>query len=137
MANVRRLPGPVADVWDWQLLGVCRGKDSAQFFHPDGERGSSRNRREMAAKNVCHACPVRAQCAAHALAVREPYGVWGGFTESERLRLLAIGWEDTADRRHGTVDIRRLEARLGKNRSPAAVPRPRSVPAPYPRSAAR
>jgi len=128
MANVRRLPGPVAEVWDWQLLGACRGKDSAQFFHPDGERGSSRNRREMAAKSVCHACPVRAQCAAHALSVREPYGVWGGFTESERLRLLAIGWEDAADRRRGRVDIRRLEARLGKNRSPSAVPRPRPVP---------
>ena len=24
------------------------------------------------------------QCAAHALSVREPYGVWGGLTEEER-----------------------------------------------------
>lgn len=126
MANVRRLPGPVADVWDWQLLGACRGKDSAQFFHPDGERGSSRSRRELAAKSVCRACPVRAECAAHALSVREPYGVWGGFTESERLRLLATGWEDAADRRHSRVDVGRLEARLGKNRSPS-LPRPRSA----------
>lgn len=125
MANVRRLPGPVADVWDWQLLGACRGKDSAQFFHPDGERGSSRSRRELAAKNVCRACPVRAECAAHALSVREPYGVWGGFTEAERLRLLATGWEDAADRRHARVDVRRLEARLGANRSPS-LPRQRT-----------
>jgi WhiB family redox-sensing transcriptional regulator len=105
MSNVRRLPGPIADLWDWQRLGLCRGRDSAQFFHPDGERGSSRNRREAKAKTMCGACPVRAECAAHALAVREPYGVWGGFSEAERLRLLAVGWEDLADRTHGRVDL--------------------------------
>ena len=113
MTNVARLPGPVADVWDWQRLGLCRGRDSAQFFHPDGERGASRGRREAAAKSLCRTCPVRAQCAAHALNTREPYGVWGGFTETERLRLMATGWEDLADRRRGRVDIRRLESRLG------------------------
>ncbi|MBM0258087.1 WhiB family transcriptional regulator [Micromonospora sp. 4G55] len=80
MSNVRRLPGPIVDLWDWQRLGACRGRDSAQFFHPDGERGSSRLRRESGAKAVCRACPVRAECAAHALSVREPYGVWGGFS---------------------------------------------------------
>lgn len=113
MSNVRRLPGPIADVWDWQRLGACRGRDSAQFFHPDGERGSSRYRREMAAKTLCGSCPVRAECATHALAVREPYGVWGGFSETERLRLLAVGWEDLVDRR-GRVDLDRLRARLGR-----------------------
>lgn len=114
MSNVRRLPGPVSELWDWQMLGACRGRDSAQFFHPDGERGSSRNRREAQAKRVCGACPVRAECAAHALTVREPYGVWGGFTETERLRLLALGWEDAANRSRSQVDIDRLEARLGR-----------------------
>ncbi len=91
MSDVSRLPGPSADVWDWQRNGSCRGRDSAQFFHPDGERGASRMRRELAAKALCQSCPVRAECAAHALAAREPYGVWGGFTEAERIRLLA-GW---------------------------------------------
>ncbi|HTF10930.1 MAG TPA: WhiB family transcriptional regulator, partial [Asanoa sp.] len=38
MSNVRRLPGPIDERWDWQRLGTCRGRDSAQFFHPDGER---------------------------------------------------------------------------------------------------
>ena len=32
MANVRRLPGPIADIWDWQMDGLCRGRDSIQFF---------------------------------------------------------------------------------------------------------
>jgi WhiB family redox-sensing transcriptional regulator len=112
MSNVSRLPGPSADVWDWQRFGACRGRDSAQFFHPDGERGSSRTRREVAAKAVCRACPVRAECAAHSLATREPYGVWGGFTETERLRLLSTGWEDLTDRLGQRVDVSSLEARL-------------------------
>jgi WhiB family redox-sensing transcriptional regulator len=114
MSNVTRLPGPISDLWDWQRLGSCRGRDSAQFFHPDGERGASRGRREAAAKTVCGSCPVRAECAAHALAAREPYGVWGGFTEAERLRLLATGWEDLVDKRGaGRADVVRLERRLG------------------------
>jgi WhiB family redox-sensing transcriptional regulator len=121
MTNVARLPGPIADVWDWQLMGSCRGADSARFFHPDGERGASRGRRETAAKRVCASCPVRAECAAHALATREPYGVWGGFTETERLRLLATGWEDAADRRRTRVDVSRLELRLGI-RPPTGIP---------------
>jgi WhiB family redox-sensing transcriptional regulator len=107
---------------------LCRGRDSSQFFHPDGERGSSRNRREAKAKAMCGACPVRAECAAHALAVREPYGVWGGFSEAERLRLLAVGWEDLADRHHGRVDLARLEARLGRPHK-SAVPAQRRAPA--------
>lgn len=136
LTNVSRLPGPSAEVWDWQRHGACRGQDSGTFFHPDGERGASRLRREMAAKSICRACPVRAECAAHALAAREPYGVWGGFTEAERSRLLAAGWEDAAKAR-GWVDVGRLEARLGlappmpAPRSP--VPAPRS-PVPAPRS---
>jgi WhiB family redox-sensing transcriptional regulator len=119
MSNVSRLPGPTADVWEWQREGACRGRDSAQFFHPDGERGSSRLRRELAAKAVCRTCPVRAECAAHSLSTREPYGVWGGFTETERLELLARGWEDLSDRARLRVDVRRLEARL--------LPLPRQV----------
>jgi WhiB family redox-sensing transcriptional regulator len=128
MSNVRRLPGPIVDLWAWQRLGACRGRDSAQFFHPDGERGSSRNRREAEAKSVCATCPVRPECAAHALSVREPYGVWGGFSESERLRLLAVGWEDVADRRQARVDIARLEARLGRPHK-SAIPAQRRVAA--------
>src|SRR5262247_351376 len=126
MSNVSRLPGPIAEVWDWQRNGACRGRDSAQFFHPDGERGASRTRREVAAKAVCGSCPVRAECAAHALAAKEPYGVWGGFTETERLRLADTGWEDVADRVRGRVDVRRLEARLGlgQRHLPAQRPAP-------------
>jgi WhiB family redox-sensing transcriptional regulator len=119
MANVQHLPGPIADIWEWQAIGLCRGHDSAQFFHPDGERGSSRARRETKAKQTCFRCPVQAQCAAHALKSREPYGVWGGFSETERQRLLALGWEDAADRYGREVDVAALVRRLGPARATA------------------
>ena len=84
VADLSRLPGPNADFWDWQLLSACRGLDSDIFYHPDGERGSARERRVATAKAVCAACPVLAQCRDHALKTREPYGVWGGLSEEDR-----------------------------------------------------
>ena len=88
MSDVRRLPGPVADLWDWQLSAACRELPAEMFFHPEGERGSARHNRERRAKAICAACPVRQSCASHALAVREPYGIWGGLGEQERLDIL-------------------------------------------------
>ncbi|WP_082981572.1 WhiB family transcriptional regulator [Mycolicibacterium mucogenicum] len=82
------LPGPNADLWDWQLQARCRGADVRTFFSPDGERGHARLERETRAKLLCQACPVLAHCRAHALRVGEPYGTWGGLTEAERARLL-------------------------------------------------
>ena len=84
MADIRLLPGPIIDEWDWQLHGACRGMDSSFFFHPDGERGPRREHRASEAKKVCASCPVLEPCRRHALATREPYGVWGGLTEDER-----------------------------------------------------
>ena len=49
-----------------------------------GERGPARTHREVRAKQVCRACPVIEQCRRHALSAHEPYGVWGGLSESER-----------------------------------------------------
>ncbi|MCP2166514.1 WhiB family transcriptional regulator [Goodfellowiella coeruleoviolacea] len=88
MSNVRRLPTPCTEEWDWQLRGLCRGMNSALFFHPDNARGNDRKLREERAKAICHACPVLAQCRQHALQVEEPYGVWGGLGEQERRELI-------------------------------------------------
>ena len=84
MAEITRLPGPVADRWDWQFDGSCRDVGPEVFVHPEGERGGKRRTRANAAKEICGSCPVLEQCRNHALAVREPYGVWGGLTEDER-----------------------------------------------------
>ncbi|EKA62520.1 WhiB family transcriptional regulator [Janibacter hoylei] len=82
-------PGPVADLWEWQFEGACRETGSESFYHPDGERGAARRLRDAAAKEICSSCPVIAACRAHALAIREPFGVWGGMTEDERQVVLA------------------------------------------------
>lgn len=84
MADTRRLPTPVAETYEWQMRGACRGMDSGFFYHPDGERGAARATREARAKQVCHTCPVMEKCRRHALAAHEPYGVWGGLSETER-----------------------------------------------------
>ena len=62
MTDISRLPGPQSDLWEWQLHGACRGKDTELFFHPEGERGPRRANREAAAKAVCATCPVLLQC---------------------------------------------------------------------------
>lgn len=89
MTDIRHLPGPGPDFWEWQLHAACRGMDTETFFHPDNERGPRRANREAAAKAVCARCPVINQCGEHALRVREPYGIWGGMSESERDDVLA------------------------------------------------
>lgn len=88
MADVRRLPGQLTDSWDWQVHGACRDIDSTVFFHPDYERGVARAARDAAAKTICAHCPVVSQCRAHALTVREPYGVWGGLSAEDRDQIL-------------------------------------------------
>jgi len=90
MADTRRLPAPVTEVWNWQMRGACRGMDSGFFFHPENERGPARALRESRAKEVCQRCPVINQCATWALTTREPYGVWGGLSETERATILGL-----------------------------------------------
>jgi WhiB family redox-sensing transcriptional regulator len=75
---------PIWQEWEWQLAGRCREADPELFFFPDSERGAKRRARAEVAKSYCARCPVLEQCRSHALAVREPYGVWGGLTPAER-----------------------------------------------------
>ncbi len=88
MAEHQRLPGATTDAWEWRTHGLCRGLDSAIFFHPDHERDPARHHRDALAKSLCQRCPVLQQCRTHALTVREPYGVWGGLTAEDRHHLL-------------------------------------------------
>ncbi|MQA12938.1 MAG: WhiB family transcriptional regulator [Pseudonocardiaceae bacterium] len=88
MTTTKHLPRPVTDRWEWQLHAACVGLGSEVFFHPSGERGAQRSARAERAKAVCRSCPVIRECREHALAAREPYGVWGGLTEEERADVL-------------------------------------------------
>lgn len=88
MPNLKNLPMPLQEVYEWQYEAACQGLEAARFFSPDAERGSRRRDREDAAKAICATCPVLAQCREHALSAREPYGVWGGMTEHERTAII-------------------------------------------------
>ena len=68
----------------WQERAACRDYDKELFFDSDNERGELRARREKAAKKVCAACPVQAECLRFAESGPEVFGVWGGTTQRER-----------------------------------------------------
>jgi len=70
----------------WAEDAACRGLPTSMFFHPHQERGPARRRRENNAIAVCRRCPVMSACRTHAERMAEPYGIWGGLTEQERLR---------------------------------------------------
>jgi WhiB family transcriptional regulator, redox-sensing transcriptional regulator len=108
--------------WEWQLLARCRGADPSMFFHGDGERGLSRQRRERKAKQFCAPCPVRIQCLLYSLRFHEPYGVWGGVAERERHRMLADANASAAGDREQPDDQARQQD-SDEAGSPVKVPR--------------
>jgi WhiB family redox-sensing transcriptional regulator len=74
----------------WRHQAACKGKEAELFFPPGPvEPREERLAREAVAKRICATCPVRVACLEYALAVREPYGIWGGLNEYERRRLLS------------------------------------------------
>jgi WhiB family transcriptional regulator, redox-sensing transcriptional regulator len=87
--NTLKQPRPIATDWEWQESAACRELPTEMFFYPDGERGPRRKNRENAAKAVCASCPVIQACRQQALTLIEPYGIWGGLTEDDRVAILS------------------------------------------------
>ncbi|WP_417924679.1 WhiB family transcriptional regulator [Corynebacterium pseudotuberculosis] len=56
---------------------------------PRANGGLARRSRERQAKEICSLCPVLRNCRQHALQYAEPYGIWGGLSESERATMLS------------------------------------------------
>ncbi|MCV7253714.1 WhiB family transcriptional regulator [Mycobacterium hackensackense] len=73
---------------EWQLRAKCRDGDASLFFHPDGERGRARKRRQQLAREVCAGCPVARECGAYSISFQEAFGTWGGLSEDDRRRYL-------------------------------------------------
>ena len=71
----------------WHTEAVCRRDEAGLFFAPSKEPTAARLSREEAAKRVCGRCPVMVECREHALLQPEPYGVWGGQTAPDAVRL--------------------------------------------------
>lgn len=80
---------PIADNWEWQQSAACTNMPSDTFFFPEGERGEPRRNREAIAKSICARCPVIAECRDFAIRAQEPYGIWGGLSEEDRLSMRA------------------------------------------------
>jgi WhiB family redox-sensing transcriptional regulator len=73
----------------WQQHGLCRAGDATVFFPPvHFEHKPEREAREAKAKAICARCPVKVECLDWALVTREPHGVWGGCSESDRKQIL-------------------------------------------------
>ena len=66
---------------DWMAQGLCAERDPAVFFPSDGLG-------VIAARKICHQCPVAGQCLDYALLHRIDHGVWGGTSERQRRRML-------------------------------------------------
>ena len=68
----------------WAKQALCADADPDLWYPAEEDHATA-----AAAIKVCNRCPVRADCLAHALAIREPRGIWGGLTAEQRRRLLA------------------------------------------------
>lgn len=63
---------------EWRVSAECRKHDPEQM--------ASDWHTIVAAKRICDACPVSAECLAWAIEGDEPWGVWGGLDRHERRR---------------------------------------------------
>lgn len=80
---------------DWKPRAACRGADP-HLFHPDyASAAAERDAQSAPALAICARCPVRQECLDDALDVEDkdlgfggPWGIRGGLTEFDRLRIL-------------------------------------------------
>lgn len=65
---------------DWTTKAACQDADPELFF-PDSMDDAG------AAKRVCATCPVARECLRFALDTEQRWGIWGGSTARQRVRL--------------------------------------------------
>jgi WhiB family redox-sensing transcriptional regulator len=73
----------------WRDQASCHRETATVFFPPPHyEMKPEKDERESQARALCRACPVQQDCLEYALDVRETHGIWGGYNELERRRML-------------------------------------------------
>ncbi len=70
-ANTAAVPSPAGEIWSAKALCRTTAVPTEMYFSDDLADIT-------AAKKVCAACPVMAECLEQAIALAEPAGVWGG-----------------------------------------------------------
>jgi WhiB family redox-sensing transcriptional regulator len=89
---------------EWHEQAACCDEPAELFYGPEGESQHERLARESRAVAICNRCPVRTPCQKHALKRPEPYGVWGGTTESSRSATRRSNGEAPSRRRLAAVE---------------------------------
>lgn len=84
----RVLPPPLDPSPEWTDQAACLTENPDQWFTQTQSGRHKTTAAQRAAIAVCNRCPVESRCLELALERREPWGVWGGKTESERLEIL-------------------------------------------------
>lgn len=75
---------------DWAVDAACKGQYSSDERIPDPFFDYGRNDQKIrAVRRVCWSCPVRQECLDANIEV--PHGMFGGFTERERMAMLGRG----------------------------------------------
>lgn len=73
----------------WRAGAECQTDNAVYFYAPSHfERKPEKDLREGIARSLCRQCKVRQQCLNYSIDAREGHGIWGGFNELERNRLL-------------------------------------------------
>lgn len=70
----------------WMEKALCADYHDPDLWFPS-ESGTRAQLQVRAAKDICTACPVQAECLAVAQADPLLEGIWGGLTKPERSRL--------------------------------------------------
>ena len=70
---------------EWRAAGACLSADPDLFF-PIATGGAA-VRQVTQAQQICAGCGVRQQCLEFAMSTGETYGIWGGTTPEERIRV--------------------------------------------------
>lgn len=65
---------------EWQKRALCAKTDPAAFYPEQGQSTAD-------ARRICRRCDVRAECLDYAIEHDEPFGIWGGLSRRERMRL--------------------------------------------------
>lgn len=67
----------------WMDLAACQEQDPILFY-------PKRSTPDAEALIVCAGCPVANECLEYALEEKITFGIWGGKTQNERMRLIRL-----------------------------------------------
>lgn len=66
----------------WMADAACHGIGDMFYVETHADESLA-----LAAKRVCALCPVRLECLSYALERNERWGIWGGATATERMKM--------------------------------------------------